>query len=56
MGATIFWPDRIAGAGQDAKESQKLRYPSSETVQDIRRFAEARMIKLDLLSDQQGQR
>ena len=52
-GATIFWPVRISGADQDAKGSQRLRYPSSETVEAIRKYAEARKIKAEMLSAQQ---
>jgi hypothetical protein len=56
VGATIIWPDRILlSTGQKAKESEKLSYPPSETLQDIRHYAEARKIKVDVLSAQQKQ-
>jgi hypothetical protein len=56
VGATIFWPDRISlSTGQKSKESEKLSYPPSETIQGIRRHAEAYKIKVEVLSGQQKQ-
>ena len=56
VGATIFWLDRISlSTGQKAKESEKLSYPPSETIQGIRRHAEAYKIKVEVLSGQQKQ-
>lgn len=52
-GATVFWPDRILSSlGQKAKTSEKLNYPRSETIRDIRRYAEAHKIKVEILSSQ----
>jgi hypothetical protein len=56
VGATMFWPDRILlSTGQKAKESEKLSYPPSETIQDIRHYAEARKIKVEVVPAQQKQ-
>jgi len=52
-GATIYWPNRMSGADQNAtKEANKLSYPPSETIQDIQHYAEGRKIKVELLSGQ----
>ena len=53
-GATIYWLNRISGTDQKPKESEKLSYPSSETVQDIKHYAETRKIKVEMLSGQQA--
>jgi hypothetical protein len=54
-GATIYWPNRIAGANQNAKEGDKLSYPPSETIQDIQHYAEARKIKVEMLSGEKAE-
>ena len=52
-GASILWPDRISlNTGEKAKESAKLSYPSAEIMQDIKRYAEAHKIKVEVLSGQ----
>jgi hypothetical protein len=55
-GATIFWPDRISlSTGEKARESAKLSYPPAEIIKDIRRYAEAHKIKVEVPSGQQKQ-
>jgi|GraSoiStandDraft_24_1057298.scaffolds.fasta_scaffold37465_2 hypothetical protein len=54
-GATIYWLNRISGTDQKAKQGEKLSYPPSETMQDIRHYAEARKIKVEMLSGQQAE-
>jgi len=48
-GSTVYWLDRLTGTQE--KEGDKLGYPPKEIVQDIRRYAEARKIKLEIDSD-----
>jgi hypothetical protein len=56
VGATIFWADRIPlSSGEKASENKKLGYPPSEMIQDVRRSAEARKIKIEVLSDRRKQ-
>jgi hypothetical protein len=42
-------------SGEKANENKKLAYPPSEMIQDIRRCAEARKIKMEVLSGQKKQ-
>lgn len=49
-GSTMLWLARITGASWDTKDSKRLRYPSSEAVQEIRKCAESRKIKLEIPS------
>ncbi len=52
VGAEIYWMDRLsAGNGQAAKGSKRLRFPPSDTMQDIEHYAEAHKIKIEVLSD-----
>lgn len=56
MGATIFWVDRISSSsGEKVGEGKKLGYPPSQVIQDVRRCAEARKIKIEMLSDRRKQ-
>jgi len=52
-GTTIYWLNRTSGTDQRSEGSKKLRYPSAQTIQDIRHYAEARGIKVELLSGEQ---
>lgn len=54
-GSTVFWLDRIIGATQESKESEKLGYPPSEMMEDIRHYAEMRKVNVELHSGQRGQ-
>jgi hypothetical protein len=51
--ATIYWLNRTSGADKQRKGSKKLSYPSPEMVQEIRDYAEAHKVKLELLSSEQ---
>jgi hypothetical protein len=51
-GSTIFWLDRIVGAGQGTKGDVRLKYPLSQTIQDIKHYAETREVKVELGFDQ----
>jgi hypothetical protein len=49
-GATICWPAELSSTIQHANEHPKLSYPPSTMVQEIRAFAGARNIKVEMLS------
>jgi hypothetical protein len=52
--STIYWLNRTSGTGKQGKGSKKLSYPSAETVKEIRAYAEAHKIKVELLSGEQN--
>jgi hypothetical protein len=52
-GATIYWLNRLSGTDQNANQSHKLSYPPQTTMQDIQHYAEARKIKVEMLSGEQ---
>lgn len=54
-GATIFWSDRLGSSKKATNESAKLGYPPLEMVQEIQHWAEARKIKIEMLSSHQKQ-
>jgi hypothetical protein len=46
-GARMSWLNRIPlGTGPKAKGSERLGYPRSDVIQEIRRYAEGRNIKI----------
>jgi hypothetical protein len=46
-GARVSWLNRIPlGTGPNAKGSERLGYPPSDVIQEIRRYAEGRNIKI----------
>jgi len=52
--ATIYWLNRTSATEQQRNEVKKLRYPSTKVVQDIRNYAAAHKIKVELLSHGEG--
>jgi hypothetical protein len=49
-GARIFWLDRIpTGTGPKAKGSGGLRYPPSDIIEEIRHYAEAHKIRIEVV-------
>jgi len=50
VGATIFWLDRILGeTARKPKESEKLTYPPASIIEQVRRYAEARRVEVQVL-------
>jgi hypothetical protein len=48
VGATIYWPNRISATNQKTAEQETLSYPPSEIVQEIRKYAEGRKIRIEM--------
>ena len=56
VGATIYWLDRILPVtDRKAKESQSLSYPPENVIEQIRRYAEARHVDVQMLRKNRGQ-
>jgi hypothetical protein len=49
IGATIYWLDHITPeAGPKTKESESLRYPPADIIEQIRQYADKCHIKIDM--------
>lgn len=49
VGATIYWFDHLTGSGPQPEEAGSLRYPPSNIIERVRRFAEMRNVAVELL-------
>jgi len=54
VGTTIYWLDHLTGIPHETKDKAKLGYPTSKMVQEIRHYAEAHKIKVEMLSREDG--